>query len=75
VPLRERAELYRAALVPLRARAVHETQGEFNNVTAGLPQLLRAKRDEVESVRKYVDAVRDYWIVRAEIDQLLSGGA
>jgi cobalt-zinc-cadmium efflux system outer membrane protein len=39
----------------------------------GVFQLLSAKRDQVETARAWVEALRDYWIARAELDQLLAG--
>jgi hypothetical protein len=36
-------------------------------------QLLLARRDEVETARSYVEALREYWTARAEAEQLRSG--
>jgi cobalt-zinc-cadmium efflux system outer membrane protein len=70
---RARALYFKRVILPLRERIVNETQLQFNAMSAGAFQLLAAKRDQVEAGRAYVEALRDYWIARAELDQLLAG--
>ncbi len=72
---RERVAFYRSVLLPLRERVVSETQLQYNAMNAGVFQLIAAKRDQVETGRAYVEALRDYWIARAEHEQLLAGRA
>jgi cobalt-zinc-cadmium efflux system outer membrane protein len=36
-------------------------------------QLLQAKRDEIETAKVYLEAVRDYWLARAELEEILAG--
>jgi cobalt-zinc-cadmium efflux system outer membrane protein len=71
--VRERADYYRTVLLPLRQRIVEETQLQFNAMAVGVFQLLQAKRDQIETGRTYVETLRDYWITRAELEQLLAG--
>jgi len=73
VHARDRALFYKRVLLPLRERILNETQLQFNAMNAGVFQLLLAKRAQIEAGRAYVEALRDYWIARAEIDQLLAG--
>ncbi|HMJ14660.1 MAG TPA: TolC family protein [Polyangiaceae bacterium] len=70
---RERVDYYRTVLLPLRQRIVDETELQYNAMAIGVFQLLQAKRDQIETGRTYVEALRDYWITRAEIEQLLAG--
>ena len=35
----------------------------------GVYQLLQAKQNEINSYREYIEAVRDYWIARADLDK------
>lgn len=70
---REQAIFYRSTLLPLRQRLVDETQLQFNAMNTGIFQLLTVKRDQIEAGRAYVDALRDYWVVRSEMEQLLAG--
>jgi cobalt-zinc-cadmium efflux system outer membrane protein len=69
----KRARFYKQTLLPLKQRVLSETQLHYNAMAVGVFQLLQAKRDAVETERLYVEAVRDYWIARAELDQLMAG--
>lgn len=70
---REQALFYQDRLLPLRQRVVDETQLQYNAMNTGIFQLLAAKRDQIEVGRAYVEALRDYWVTRAEMEQLLAG--
>ena len=70
---RARAEYYRQVIVPLRRQITEETQLRFNAMQVGAFQLLQAKRDEIEAGAAYVDALREYWVSRAELEQVVSG--
>jgi outer membrane protein TolC len=39
----------------------------------GTFDLLRAKQDEMEAGAAFVTALRDYWLARAEFDQVMNG--
>jgi cobalt-zinc-cadmium efflux system outer membrane protein len=71
---RSRAEYYAASVLPLRQRIVEETQKEYNAMQVGAFQLLTAKQQEIEAGSQYIRALRDYWLARAELEQILSGG-
>ena len=73
IAARQRAGYYRGVLLPLRARVVAATQLEFNAMQVGIFQLLQAKQQEIESGKQYVDALRDYWIARTQVTQILDG--
>jgi outer membrane protein, heavy metal efflux system len=70
---REQVRFYKTTLLPLRQKIVDETQLQYNAMSAGVFQLIQAKRDQVETGRAYVETLRDYWIARAEMEQLLAG--
>ncbi len=74
VARRDRAEFYKTTLVPLRTRLVAELQLQYNAMVASPFVLLSAKRDQVMAGRSYVAALRDYWMTRIQVDQLLAGG-
>lgn len=71
--LRQRLEHQRTALLPLRERIVDGTQRQYNAMQIGLSQLLVARRQQAEEYRRYLDTLRDYWIVRAELERLVGG--
>ncbi len=70
---RDRALYLKTVLLPTRKKILEETQLQFNAMNISVFQLLVAKRDQVESARAYVDALRDYWTARADAEQLRSG--
>lgn len=70
---RNRAEHYRKVVLPLRQRIVEETQEQYNAMQVGGFELLFAKQQEIDAGNRYVEAERDYWIARAELDEILSG--
>lgn len=70
---RSRAEYYRQVMLPLRRQITEETQLRFNAMQVGAFQLLQAKRDEIEAGVAYVDALHEYWVSRADLEQVISG--
>jgi hypothetical protein len=39
----------------------------------GAIQLLRAREQQIETAVAYIEALRDYWLARADAGQILSG--
>ena len=70
---RHAAERYEKTLLPIRATVLEETQLEYNGMQVGLYELLAAKEAQIESVRSYIETVRDYWMARAELERALGG--
>jgi len=70
---RHAAERYKKSLLPTRATVLEETQLEYNGMQVGLYELLAAKQAQIESVRSYIETVRDYWMARAELERALGG--
>lgn len=70
---RTNANYYRTVLAPLRQQIVHDTELEYNAMAVGVFQLLQAKRDQIETARAYVEELRDYWLARAEVEELAAG--
>jgi outer membrane protein, heavy metal efflux system len=73
VSARDRALRIKNVILPARERILSETLLHYNAMSASVFQLLMAKRDQVESARGYVEALRDYWVARAEVEQLRAG--
>ncbi len=67
------AETYGNSLVPLRVKVVELSQQYYDAMLLGVFQLLLAKQQEIEAFRSYIDAARDYWIARAELDYATGG--
>jgi outer membrane protein, heavy metal efflux system len=70
---RARAEYYRDVIVPRRARIVELTKLEHNAMLAGVFQLLQAKQNELLARREFIEAQREYWTARTDLDGALQG--
>jgi cobalt-zinc-cadmium efflux system outer membrane protein len=64
---------YRTTVIPLRERIVALSQRNYDAMLLGVYQLLLAKQAEVNAYREYIEAVRDYWIARSELEHALGG--
>ncbi|HEX6837658.1 MAG TPA: TolC family protein, partial [Polyangia bacterium] len=62
-------DYYQKTLVPLRERIVTLSQEQYNAMLLGVYQLLQAKQNELQTYREYIEAVRDYWIARADLER------
>jgi cobalt-zinc-cadmium efflux system outer membrane protein len=72
---RELARYYREVLLPQRIQVVNTMQLQFNAMQRTPTDLLLAKERELNTERGYIDAWRDYWIARAELEMALKGGS
>jgi cobalt-zinc-cadmium efflux system outer membrane protein len=70
---RDRAEHYRSVILPLRHTIVEQTQAENNAMIVGTFDVLRAKQEEIEAGSAYVESLRDYWLARARLEQIVNG--
>lgn len=69
---RRMAEYYKD-LLPKRVRIVNLTLQQYNGMLKGPYDLLLAKQSEVATEQAYINAWRDYWIVRAELERAVGG--
>jgi cobalt-zinc-cadmium efflux system outer membrane protein len=70
---REIATHYRSVVIPLRERLVTLMQQQYDAMLVGVYNLLAAKQNEVNAYREYIEAVRDYWIARSDLDRAAGG--
>ena len=52
---------------------MNESQLQYNAMQLGPIQLLRAREQQIEMAVAYVEALRDYWLARGDLGQILSG--
>jgi cobalt-zinc-cadmium efflux system outer membrane protein len=64
---------YRGTVLPLREQIVDLTLKNYNYMLTGAFDLLMAKQQEFEAYQKYLEAIRDYWIIRADMQRSLGG--
>lgn len=70
---RQRVDYAQSTALPLRRRVVDESQLQYNAMQISLFDLLKAKQEEISTGREYVEALRDYWVARAELEKAVGG--
>src|SRR5437660_7549788 len=70
---RQQVEYFKSTALPTRTRVTEESQLEYNAMQIGPLQLLQAKQDEVKTGADSVEALRDYWVARAELEKAVGG--
>jgi cobalt-zinc-cadmium efflux system outer membrane protein len=74
IAARDIAAHYRDVVIPLQERLVTLTQQQYNFMLTGAFDLLLAKQNEIRAYRDYLDALRDYWIAKSDLE-LAAGGS
>jgi cobalt-zinc-cadmium efflux system outer membrane protein len=54
-------------------RIVNEVQLQYNAMQLGAFELLRAREQQIRTAIAYIETLRDYWLARTDLDQILSG--
>jgi cobalt-zinc-cadmium efflux system outer membrane protein len=67
---RQTAEYYRDVVLPRRKRIVEQTQLHYNYMLQGVYQLLQAQQNLVTAQKEQIEAQRDYWIARIELERV-----
>lgn len=70
---RTAAEYLRSTLLPQRQKILSQTLLHYNAMQVSTFVLLRAKEDEVNSERESIEALRNYWTARAELERAVGG--
>ncbi len=68
------AQRYGQIVVPQRKLIVEQTQVQYNAMERGGYDLLTARERELTAERAYLEAWRDYWIARVDLERALTGG-
>ena len=70
---REIARFYQDELVPDQRRILKQSLINYNAMEIGNFELFTAKAEEARTEREYLEAVRDYWVVQAELERAVGG--
>lgn len=70
---RSRAEYYRSTILPLHAEILKHSQMQYNAMQIGVFQLLVAKQAQIDAGGEYIEALREYWIARSDLERALGG--
>ncbi len=73
VAARDLANHYRKIVIPTREQIVRLSMEQFNFMLIGVNDVLLAKREQYDSYQQYIDAVRDYWIARSDLQRAVGG--
>jgi len=69
------ARHHRDELVPLKKRISEEQVLRYNGMLIGVFELLADARSQIGSVNASIEALRDFWLAQADLDQALIGKA
>ena len=64
---RDIVEIY-SRMIPVHQEIVGETLRQYNYMLKGVYDILRTKQEEIKGQSEYVNALRDYWITRAQLE-------
>jgi len=67
------AAYYELAILPQQTRLLLATTQQYNAMQEDVFRLIRAKREQIQAGRGYIDALRAYWRARSNYQQLRSG--
>ena len=70
---RQIVDRFRTVRIPVADRAVALSEERRDTTPLGALALLLARRDAADARGGHVDALRDYWVARAELDRALGG--
>ena len=67
------AKHYRDEVVPIRKRIADENLLRYNGMIIGVFVLLADARAQISSVNGYIDALRDFWLAKTDLDMAMIG--
>lgn len=63
---------YRESVIPVKKQVMEETLKHQNYMLVGNYELIRAKQDEIMAQKEYIDALKEYWIARSDVEKAIS---
>ncbi|HXJ57580.1 MAG TPA: TolC family protein [Verrucomicrobiae bacterium] len=73
IAARDVVDYHQQVLLPQRQRILRETLLQYNAMQKSNYELLLAKEREQQEVQAAIEALRDYWIARAELERAVGG--
>ena len=73
VARRQIARSYQEEFLPIQRRILNDSLAQYNAMQISDFQLFATKGEEERTEREYVEAVRDYWITRTELEEAVGG--
>lgn len=73
IAARDLAQYHARVLLPARVRILDQETRHYNMMLKGVYDILLAKQAELSTERAYLDAWRDYWLARTELERAVGG--
>jgi cobalt-zinc-cadmium efflux system outer membrane protein len=70
---RDQVAYFKKVVVPLNVKSVNQTLLQYNAMQVNTYDLFLMKQRELDSEREYIQAWRDYWISRTQLEEAVGG--
>lgn len=70
---RKITERYRDEVIPVREALVKSLQQHYNFMLVGVFQLIEGKQEEIQARREYIEALKNYWTARTDLERAVGG--
>lgn len=70
---RQTVRFYQGQVLPVQARILEESLKHYNYMLLSNYQLLQSKQNQINAKREYIQALRDYWVAYAELENIVGG--
>jgi cobalt-zinc-cadmium efflux system outer membrane protein len=71
VATRDLVDRYGKIVVPLRERLVALSLEQYGAMLIAASQVLAARQNEINSRREFIEAIRDYWLARVDLERAI----
>ena len=69
----ELARHYKNAMLPIQQQIAEENQLRYNGMFISVFELIADARNQINAVTGYVNATRDYWLAKSQLDMVMIG--
>lgn len=70
---RQTVRFYQNQVLPVQGRILEESLKHYNYMLLSNYQLLQSKQNQINAKRDYIQALREYWVVYAELENIAGG--
>jgi len=71
--LRETVRFYQGEIVPTQRAVTAGMLLRYNGMLAGNYELFATRAEQIEAEHKSIEALRDYWLTRTELERAVGG--
>jgi cobalt-zinc-cadmium efflux system outer membrane protein len=69
----QRVAFYKNAILPLQKKILDQSQAQYNGMYMSVFELLQAKKAQIVAGEELIQALRDYWIARTQLEFSVGG--